>query len=111
MASISEVAISELSSNELSANILGTGTVTLAAFSFAIYAATQEFITEPTDTLNNVPFFGTLQKALRVERSLLNGPFIGGLSTNYGELELINADGQYDNVVDSYSIDGRSVIV
>lgn len=78
---------------------------------FRIYAATQEFITRPTDRLANTPLYGTLQKALRFDRSILSGRGIGEITAGWGELELINAEADYDALIDRYAIDGRRVVV
>jgi hypothetical protein len=89
-----------------------TGTALLAAQAlFRIYAATKEFITRPTDRLANTPFYGTLQKALRFDRSIISGRGIGEITAGWGELELINAEADYDALIDRYAIDGRRVVV
>ncbi|HEV7337012.1 MAG TPA: hypothetical protein VGO06_13655 [Bosea sp. (in: a-proteobacteria)] len=88
------------------------GTSSLAGQAlFRIYAATKEFITRPTDRLANTPFYGTLQKALRFDRSILSGRGIGEITAGWGELELINAEADYDALIDRYAIDGRRVVV
>jgi hypothetical protein len=78
---------------------------------FRIYSATREFITRPADQLANTPFHGTLQKALRWDRSILGGRRIGEFTAGWGELELINAEGDYDHLIERYAIDGRRVVV
>src|SRR5215218_3470456 len=81
-------------------------------FSFRLLAATHEFATDPTDTpLVNVPFRGTLQRTLRVDRTIVSGSGFGAMSASWGELELINADGYYDDLIQYYAMDGRRVVV
>lgn len=88
----------------------GTAALTAKAL-FQIFAATKEFITRPTDVLVNTPFLGTLQKALRFDRSIVGGRGIGEITAGWGELELINAEGDYDYLIERYAIDGRRIVV
>lgn len=88
----------------------GSGSIVGAAL-FRIYAATREFITNPSDTLSNTPFWGTVQKALRFDRSIIGGQGFGDVTAGWGELELINAEGDYDYLIGNYAIDGRRVVV
>lgn len=89
-----------------------TGTATFELIPpFILFAATREFITEPTDDLPDQPFKGTLQKALRFDRTILNGGGIGQVTIGWGELELINAEGDYDDLIEQYAVDGRRVVV
>src|SRR5215213_7440336 len=76
-----------------------------------IYAATREFATDPTDAMASTPFYGTVQKALRVERSIVDTNGFGRITMTWGELELINADGEYDDFIENYAIDGRRIVV
>lgn len=63
-----------------------------------IAAATREFATQPDDTLPNYPFAGRLNKALSFHRSVVEGKAFSGVSAGYGELELENSDGFYDEI-------------
>jgi hypothetical protein len=76
-----------------------------------IAAATHEFATFPGDTLANTPFAGTLARGLRFDRSIMTGDSFGAMSVGVGELELINADGAYDDIVDTETIDGRRTVL
>ena len=76
---------------------------------FRILAATREFITRDTDTLRNRPFLGTLINSLRVDRSIVGGFGFSSLSISWGEIELINAEADYDSAISDYAIDGRRV--
>lgn len=78
---------------------------------FRIYAATKEFATEPSDIPANQPFLGTLQKVIRFDRSIINGGRIGQVTAGWGDMELINADGGYDDLIARYAIDGRRIVV
>src|SRR4051812_13991576 len=63
-----------------------------------ISAATREFITQPGDILSCYPFDGTLTKALSFHRSVADGHGFSGMSSGYGELELENSSGEYDDL-------------
>ena len=76
---------------------------------FRILAATREFITRDSDALRNRPFLGTLINSLRVDRSIVGGLGFSSLSISWGEIELINAEADYDSVISDYAIDGRRV--
>lgn len=110
---IAASAIGELplaTSRALGAFIGGAGTLSLD-FRIRLLAATREFATQPTDSLANVPFDGTLQQSLRLDRSIIASDGFGKMSKTWGEIELVNADGRYDDLPQSYSIDGRRIIV
>ncbi len=77
----------------------------------ALYAASSEFITRATDTPPNTPFLGTLVKPVSFSRSLVNGDGFGRISVGYGELELINAEADYDAEVESFGVDGRRIVL
>jgi hypothetical protein len=74
-----------------------------------IYAATQEFATLPTDYLPNIPFAGTLQKALRHRRSVIDGSKIGGMSSSVADIVLDNPSGDYDAYANL--LDGAQIVV
>jgi hypothetical protein len=59
----------------------------------------------------NTPFDGTLQQSLRLDRTILDNDGFGKMSVTWGELELLNADGQYDELAQSYAIDGRPILI
>ena len=92
------------------ASLTGSSLI-LVDTNFRIYAATREFITKPTDTPANVPFYGTIQKALRLDRSIISGSGFGAVTSGWGEMELINLEGDYDNLISEYAVDGRAVTV
>lgn len=75
----------------------------------AIYVATDEFATFPTDSLSNQPYAGTLEKALRFHRSIIDGTRLGGMSSGYSEIVIDNQSGDYDAYANS--LDGARVIV
>lgn len=78
---------------------------------FRIFTATREFISHPLDQPANTPFHGTLQRALRWDRSIIGGRRIGEITAGWGELEMVNAEGDYDYLIAKYAIDGRRVAV
>jgi len=84
---------------------------TAAVPTFRILAASQPYATAPGDAMPNLLFEGDLTKILRFDRSIISGGGFGKMSIGVGELELINADGAYDNLIDKYAIDGRRVVV
>lgn len=87
-------------------------TSVLADIVFRVRAASREFATEPTDTPSSAPFYGTLTKPLRFTRSLLAGDRVaGGLSSGWGEVEISNPAGEYDALIEGYSISHRRVLV
>lgn len=92
------------------AALVGSAT-TLVDTDFRLYAATQEFITRPEDVPLEQPFHGTLQKALRLDRSIIGTAGFDRVTATWGHLELINAEGDYDYLIDKYTVDGRRVVV
>lgn len=76
----------------------------------AIYAATEQYNTMATDTLSNTPFNGTVEKALRFHRAIIDGRRIGGFSSGYADLELSNYSGDYDGYA-AVPLDGARVVV
>ncbi|KRE02603.1 hypothetical protein ASE61_15105 [Bosea sp. Root670] len=76
---------------------------------FRLFAGTAEMATQPDDDPANEPVWGTLQQALRFERSLLSGEAFGALTVGWGEMVLINTDGAYDAFLAGYAVDGRDL--
>ena len=77
---------------------------------FIIYAATDEFATDATDTPAGIPFRGTLEQPLRFDRSIV-GQLLGDVSPGYGQLVLGNPDAAYDFLPQSYAVDGRDIVI
>lgn len=90
--------------------LLGSASLAVSR-EFRIFAGTTEFITRDTDTLPTQPFFGTLVQPLSFTRSLLGSDIIGNFTSGTGELQLANTDGGYDNLIQSFAIDGRPIVV
>lgn len=88
----------------------GDGDVALSS-NFTIYAATAEFATKPTDTLVSQSFAGALDQPLNFRRSILGGSGIGVFTVGDGILEINNTDAGYDTFINSYAVDGRSIVV
>lgn len=110
---ISEAAIGELAVSAVRRfGFIAGGAGSLSIdFRQRVLAATREFATEPSDSMPNTPFDGTVQQSLRLDRSIIASDGFGKMSVTWGELELINADGRYDDLPSRFSIDGRRVIV
>jgi hypothetical protein len=62
----------------------------------AVFAATEEYKTLPTDSRPNQPFNGTLDKAMTFKRSIVDGSGFGRVASGFGEIEINNAGGEYD---------------
>lgn len=90
--------------------IFGSGDITVTR-TFKIYAATEDFVTLPTDSLPSTPFFGTLMQPVTFTRSLLGSNVIGSFTSSNGELDLANTDGTYDFLIQGFAIDGRQITV
>jgi hypothetical protein len=88
----------------------GDGSLTVTR-NFRIFAATEEFVTLPTDSLPSQPFFGTLMQPVTFTRSLLGSNTIGSFTSANGELDLMNTDGGYDFLIQRFAIDGRDITV
>lgn len=74
-----------------------------------IRAATFPFITRYYDSPANQPFNGTLEATLRIDRSIASSDGYSGFSENISELSLINAEGDYDDLVDQFSVNGQEI--
>jgi hypothetical protein len=89
----------------------GQGLFGTAELGFS-YAATVPFISLDTDRLPNQQFLGTFSGDLRIDRSIGTGNVgYGGFASSISELSLINADGEYDDVVAGWSINGQPISV
>ena len=76
--------------------LAGTATV-LLNWEIRLYAATHEFITRPSDSPADVAFKGTLQKAFRIDRSIVGANRLGEeVTIGLGEVTLSNLEGDYD---------------
>jgi hypothetical protein len=108
-APISSVTISDLP--HWKAFVLGQGLVIAGSPALSkLYAATVPFITRNTDVPANQAFEGTLEATLRVDRSITGRQDgYGGFAVNISELSLINADGFYDDVSETMSVNGQSI--
>ena len=77
----------------------------------ALYFATEEWATSPTDVPPNQPFDGRLSDPLRFSQSLLSGERFSGFALGGGSLRIDNDDGAYDSFITGYGLDGRRVVV
>lgn len=78
---------------------------------YQIFVASKEWATGPADTPPSQPFFGTLTQPLNFQRSIRGGDTIGHFTSSGGTIEIANADGFYDFLIQSYVVDGRDVTV
>lgn len=77
----------------------------------ALYFATEEWATSPSDVPPNQPFDGRLSDPLRFSQSLLSGERFAGFALGGGSLRIDNDDGAYDSFITGYGLDGRRVVV
>jgi hypothetical protein len=74
--------------------------------------ASRTFVTRTTDAPAQVVIPGRIAAGLRLERRLstaADGQFGAIADTNYGEIQLNNADGQLDSLATRYAADGRQI--
>ena len=76
-----------------------------------IYAASQEFVSRPTDSPASTHFKGTLTQSLTMDRTIIGGTTgFNQLSTSWGDVEIMNVEADYDYLIaDNYAMDGRDV--
>lgn len=80
-----------------------------AIANFLLKVATHEFVSSPSS--GNAAYLGVLRKALTVTRSLLNGPRPGQVAITWGQMELINSEGDFDAYINRFSIDGQPFVL
>jgi hypothetical protein len=88
--------------------------VTIAASAtpnFVLYAATREFISRSSDQVADQPFFGTLEPSIQLDQSIINDDGFGRMTIAWGEITLINIDGEYDEIIGRYAADGRRLLL
>lgn len=76
-----------------------------------VTAATYPFISRADDDLPNQGFDPTLVSPGKFSRSIVNNGGFGELSVGYGDVELINAEADYDDLVEGFAVDGRRVVI
>jgi hypothetical protein len=75
-----------------------------------LYAATAPFISRSTDTPADQQFEAALEATIRIDRQLSDGSGgYGGWSESISELSLINADGLYDSLAATISVNGQKI--
>lgn len=76
-----------------------------------LYFSTQRYLTWPTDTPANTPYVARIQQPANVQRTMFDGARTFGASKiGFGELELVNADGGLDYLI-NYGFDGRPITI
>lgn len=78
---------------------------------FRICAASRDFVTYATDVPANTPFLGTLFRPIRLDQSIIGGFGFGELAVTWGEIELSNAEADYDTLAFTHGVEGRRVRV
>jgi hypothetical protein len=69
------------------------------SWQIVIYAATHELISGPSDSPPDQAYFGTMEQAFRVERSVIGSGRIGEeVTIGLGEVRLSNAESDYDKL-------------
>jgi hypothetical protein len=77
-----------------------------------IYAATHEMISRPDDDPADQMFKGTLQKAFRIDRSILGSERIGEeITIGLGEVTLTNAEKDYDFLAIDHTAQGQAIAI
>ena len=99
-------AISELPISALPAAFLtGQQSVT-------VRYASQTFATRATDSPAHTNVQGRIARGVRIQRSIQTGDggaFGSLISTSFGEIELNNADGALDGLINDFTADGRPI--
>lgn len=112
LAAISDAAISALPSTVFAfASAEGGLSVADTSGVYAVYAASTEFITRASDTPANTPFLGTLILPINFTQSLINSDGFGRLNIGYGGVEIINAEADYDDLVENFAVDKARVLL
>jgi hypothetical protein len=107
---ISEVAISAVPD---ALRVTFAGVVTYDATEsddVSIWAASEEYISRLSDTPAGQPMRGTLDRLPQFDRTIIGGDGFSGLTNGWGDVALINAEGNYDGFIEDYAVDGREVI-
>lgn len=94
-----------LASGDAVVEVTATGTP-----NFVLYAATREFITRSTDQVANQPFYGTMERSVQFDQSIVGQNGFDAVTIGWGEVTLINLDGAYDPIIRSY-VAGRRVVL
>jgi hypothetical protein len=92
--------------------VSGGATFTIEeSFEAKIYAATAEYITLGTDTIRNQPFLGTLMQTMRFDRTIIGGRGFTQMALGIAEIELLNAEADYDYLDVNYAVDGQELLI
>lgn len=76
---------------------------------YRIYVATEEFITDASDTPPSQPYSGVLDEAMDFTWSMPSTGGFGGFITGRGSTVISNMDARYDVLTQRYSTDGQPV--
>ena len=78
---------------------------------YRIYVATEEFITDASDTPSSQPYSGVLDEPLDFSWSMPSAAGFGGFITGRGTTVINNMDARYDVLTQRYTTDGQPVEV
>ena len=78
---------------------------------YRIYVATEEFITDASDTPPSQPYSGVLDEPLDFSWSMPSAAGFGGFITGRGTTVINNMDARYDVLTQRYTTDGQPVEV
>jgi hypothetical protein len=77
-----------------------------------VFAATHDFISRLSDTPSNQSFLGTLEKAFRIDRSIVGAERIGeAITFGFGEVTISNFEHDYDFLADDATPLGQSISI
>lgn len=76
-----------------------------------IFAATDDYISQPGDRIPSRLFAGTVRQALRFSRSIFGSGDFGSYTLGLGEAILSNAGGEYDPLIGTHALDGRPIVI
>lgn len=92
--------------------VLGGAADFLLDWEILIFAATHEYISRNTDDPIDTPFLGTLEKAFRLDRSIIGSQRIGqDITIGVGEVTLTNIEGDYDFLAVDHSPLGQRIVI
>ncbi|SNS35943.1 hypothetical protein SAMN05216374_0967 [Tardiphaga sp. OK246] len=78
---------------------------------YRIYVATEEFITDATDTPPSQPYSGVLDEPMDFTWSMPSAAGFGGFITGRGSTVINNMDARFDVLTQRYTTDGQPVEV
>lgn len=88
-----------LGNNTISSAVVFSEIEAAISWQIVIYAATHELISGPSDDPPDKAYFGTMEQAFRIERSVVGSGSIGEeVTIGLGEIRLSNSESNYDQL-------------